>query len=122
MTRWGKLCGCCAGLVAMAIGAAPAAGATNPYRLRDYDHSGTACASISTTSGDSGFYKTAAPNNITGMTFDGTDLLFPCWTDNTITAIRPVASQTIFAKDTARGNNGIYTVTGVTGLGGLAWD
>jgi uncharacterized repeat protein (TIGR01451 family) len=108
--------------VAGALSTRPASAAVNPYRLRDFDHSGTACASISTTSGDAGFYKTAAPNNITGMTFDGTDLLFPCWTDNTITAIRPVASQTIFAKDTARGNNGLYTVAGVTGLGGLAWD
>jgi len=109
-------------LVAVAIGTSPVSAAVNPYRLRDFDHSGTACASISTTSGDAGFYKTAAPNNITGMTFDGTDLLFPCWTDNTVTAIRPVASQTIFAKDTTVGNNGVYTVTGVTGLGGLAWD
>src|SRR6185437_8009504 len=90
------------------------------YRLRDYDHSGTACASISTTSGDPGFYKT--PNSVRGTTFNGTDLLFSCWADNTITAIRPVASQTIFAKDTTVGNNGLYTVTGVTGLGGLAWD
>ncbi|MFI4878473.1 MAG: hypothetical protein ACHP9U_06495, partial [Steroidobacterales bacterium] len=97
MNHWGKLAASCwllGALIAVAIGVVPAAGATNPYRLREYDHSGTACASISTTSGDPGFYKTAAPNNITGMTFDGTDLLFPCWTDNTITAIRPVASQT----------------------------
>ena len=111
-----------AALIAVAVSTSPVSAAVNPYRLREFDHSGTACASISTTSGDAGFYKTAAPNNITGMTFDGTDLLFPCWTDNTITAIRPVASQTIFAKDTTVGNNGIYTVTDVTGLGGLAWD
>ena len=107
-------------LIAVAISTSPVSAAVNPYRLRDYDHSGTACASISTTSGDPGFYKT--PNSVTGTTFDGTDLLFSCWADNTITAIRPVASQTIFAKDTTVGNNGLYTVTGVTGLGGLAWD
>ena len=109
-------------LIAVAISTSPVSAAVNPYRLRDYDHSGTACASISTTPGDPGFYKTAAPNSVTGTTFNGTDLLFSCWGDNTITAIRPVASQTIFAKDTAVGNNGLYTVTGVTGLGGLAWD
>src|SRR6478735_3775850 len=107
-------------LIAVAISTSPVSAAVNPYRLRDYDHSGTACASISTTSGDPGFYKT--PNSVTGTTFNGTDLLFSCWADNTITAIRPVASQTIFAKDTTVGNNGLYTVTGVTGLGGLAWD
>src|SRR6476469_2916143 len=107
-------------LIAVAISTSPVSAAVNPYRLRDYDHSGTACASISTTSGDPGFYKT--PNSVTGTTFNGTDLLFSCWGDNTITAIRPVASQTIFAKDTTVGNNGLYTVTGVTGLGGLAWD
>ena len=122
----GKLaasCGLLGALVAVAIGAVPAAGATNnPYRLRDYDHSGTACASISTTSGDAGFYKTAAPNSVTGTTFNGTDLLFSCWGDNTITAIRPVASQTIFSKDTSVGSNGVYAVTGLTGIGGLAWD
>src|SRR6476659_4479263 len=109
-------------LIAVAISTSPVSAAVNPYRLRDYDHSGTACASISTTPGDPGFYKTAAPNSVTGTTFNGTDLLFSCWGDNTITAIRPVASQTIFAKDTTVGNNGLYTVTGVTGLGGLAWD
>jgi len=109
-------------LIAVAISTSPAPAAVNPYRLRDYDHSGTACASISTTPGDPGFYKTASPNSVTGTTFNGTDLLFSCWGDNTITAIRPVASQTIFAKDTTVGNNGLYTVTGVTGLGGLAWD
>src|SRR6478609_6051380 len=109
-------------LIAVAISMSPASAAVNPYRLRDYDHSGTACASISTTPGDPGFYKTAAPNSVTGTTFNGTDLLFSCWGDNTITAIRPVAAQTIFAKDTAVGNNGLYTVTGVTGLGGLASD
>ena len=108
-------------LIAVAISTSPVSAAVNPYRLRDYDHSGTACASISTTSGDPGFYKTR-PNSVTGTTFNGTDLLFSCWADNTITAIRPVASQTIFAKDTTVGNNGLYTVTGVTGLGGLAWD
>src|SRR6478752_7541707 len=107
-------------LIAVAINTSPVSAAVNPYRLRDYDHSGTACASISTTNGDPGFYKT--PNSVTGTTFNGTDLLFSCWADNTITAIRPVASQTIFAKDTTVGNNGLYTVTGVTGLGGLAWD
>ena len=107
-------------LIAVAISTSPVSAAVNPYRLRDYDHSGTACSSISTTSGDPGFYKT--PNSVTGTTFNGTDLLFSCWADNTITAIRPVASQTIFAKDTTVGNNGLYTVTGVTGLGGLAWD
>ena len=107
-------------LIAVAISTSPVSAAVNPYRLRDYDHSGTACASISTTSGDPGFYKT--PNSVTGTTFNGTDLLFSCWADNTITAIRPVASQTIFAKDTTVGNNGLYTVKGVTGLGGLAWD
>jgi|tagenome__1003787_1003787.scaffolds.fasta_scaffold20984511_3 uncharacterized repeat protein (TIGR01451 family) len=121
-TRVGSVGWLLAVLITAAIGTIPASAAVNPYRLRDFDHSGTACASISTTSGDAGFYKTAAPNNITGVTFDGTDLLFSCWTDNTITAIRPVASQTIFAKDTAVGSNGIYRVTGLNGIGGLAWD
>ena len=119
-TRVGSVGWLLAVLIAVAISTSPVSAAVNPYRLRDYDHSGTACASISTTSGDPGFYKT--PNSVTGTTFNGTDLLFSCWADNTITAIRPVASQTIFAKDTTVGNNGLYTVTGVTGLGGLAWD
>jgi uncharacterized repeat protein (TIGR01451 family) len=106
-------------LVSLALTSTSGA-ATNPYRLRYYDHSGTACASLSTTAGTSDYYKT--PNSVTGMAFDGTNLLFSCWADNTITAVRPSASQTIFPKDSSVGTNGVYTVTGLTGIGGIDWD
>jgi hypothetical protein len=60
--RVGSIAWLLAVLIAVAISTSPVSAAVNPYRLRDFDHSGTACASISTTSGDAGFYKTAAPN------------------------------------------------------------
>jgi hypothetical protein len=99
--------------------------AVTPYQVRDYDHGGTACASIVGTN-----YRTAT--YVTGMAFNGTDLLFSCWGDNTITAIRPIAAQTVFGKDaavggTAVGEPGIYRVTDslgqpLAGIGALDWD
>jgi hypothetical protein len=101
------------------------AAVAKPYQVRDYDHGGTNCATIQGTN-----YKT--PASVTGMAFDGTDLLFSCWGDDTITAIRPVASQTVFAKDQAAGGSlvgepGIYRVTDtlgnpLDGIGALDWD
>lgn len=101
------------------------AAVSKPYQVRDYDHSGTNCATIPGTN-----YKSAT--SVTGMAFNGTDLLFSCWGDNAITAIHPVASQTVFAKDSAVGGTlvgepGIYRVTDtlgnpLTGIGALDWD
>src|SRR5690242_13956623 len=61
------------------LGGSSASAAPAIQTVRNYDHSGTACPSISTQAGTSGFYKTQAPNNVTGMAFNGTDLLFSCW-------------------------------------------
>jgi uncharacterized repeat protein (TIGR01451 family) len=107
---------------------APAASAAPAIQtIRNYDHSGTACASINTTRGTSGYYKTQSPNSVTGMAFNGTDLLYSCWGDGTITAIRPTANATTYQKDSSVGAGGIYTVTGLPGagtpgIGSLDWD
>jgi hypothetical protein len=108
-----------------AIASTADAAVAKPYQVRDYNHNGTNCHTISGTN-----YKAAA--SVTGMAFDGTDLLFSCWGDDTITAIRPVASTTVFAKDEAVGGTlvgepGIYRVTDsfgnpLTGIGALDWD
>jgi hypothetical protein len=126
LERWGRVLGS-VGLV-LVLGAAlvsVADAAVDPYRVRGYDHGGTACPSIVGTN-----YRTAT--YVTGMAFNGTDLLFSCWGDNTITAIRPVASRTMFAKDSAVGGTvvgepGIYRVTDrlgypLVGIGALDWD
>jgi uncharacterized repeat protein (TIGR01451 family) len=112
---------------AVALGAPVASASPSIQTIRNYDHSGTACASISTTRGTSGYYKTQAPNSVTGMAFNGTDLLYSCWGDGTITAIRPTANAVTYPKDTSVGAGGIYTVTGLPGagtpgLGSLDWD
>ena len=109
------------------LGGSAASAAPAIQTVRNYDHSGTACPSISTKAGTSGFYKTQSPNSVTGIAFNGTDLLFSCWSDGTITAIRPTANATTYQKDTAVGLNGIWTVTnlpgsGTAGLGSLDWD
>lgn len=113
--------------MAVALGAPVASAAPAIQTVRNYDHSGTACASINTTRGTSGYYKTQAPNSVTGMAFNGTDLLFSCWGDSTITAIRPSAGTTTYQKDTSVGVGGIYTVSGLPGagtpgIGSLDWD
>jgi uncharacterized repeat protein (TIGR01451 family) len=113
--------------LAVVTGGAVASAAPAIQTVRNYDHGGTACASISTTRGTTGYYK--SQDSVTGMAFDGTDLLFSCWGDSTITAIRPSAGTTTYPKDTTAGANGIYTVAnlpvgagGTPGIGSLDWD
>lgn len=55
---------------------------------------------------------TTCPNVGTGIAFNGTSLLLSCWTDSTITFVRPSDGSQV----------SVHTISGVSGMGALAWD
>jgi hypothetical protein len=88
----------------------------SPYHVVYYDHSGTACAT-STPTGKPAY-------SVTGLAFNGTDLLLSCWGDNTVTVINPHNGS---QDTTAPGGFTVYQIFSsggapLKGIGAMAWD
>src|SRR4051812_14943095 len=106
----GRLCrlaGLSAAMAAMLLSAQAATAATAPPTTLPFNHGGTACASSSGNNLPSGMSQT-------GIAFDGTNLLFSCWGDTTITLISPTSGGQVAVHHVA-GN-------GVKAFGALAYD
>jgi hypothetical protein len=69
------------------------------------NQNGTNCADANRTGDANGAIGT-------GVAFDGTNLLVSCWSDNTVVEVSPADGSQVT----------IHEITGVTGLGALAWN
>jgi uncharacterized repeat protein (TIGR01451 family) len=108
--RLRRLAGLSAAMAAMAAMLLPAQAATAapaPPSTLAFNHGGTACASSSGNNLPSGMSQT-------GIAFDGTNLLFSCWGDTTITLVSPTSGGQVALHHVA-GN-------GVKAFGALAYD
>ena len=105
--RLRRLAGLSAAMAALLLPAQAAAAAPAPPSTLPFNHGGTACASSSGNNLPSGMSQT-------GIAFDGTNLLFSCWGDTTVTLVSP----------TSGGEVAVHRVTGngVKAFGALAYD
>ena len=104
--RLRRLAGLSAAMAAMLPAQAAGAVAAPPATL-PFTHDGTACASSLRNNLPSGMSQT-------GIAFDGTNLLFSCWGDGTITVVSPTSGAELAVHHVA-GN-------GVKAFGALAYD
>ena len=104
--RLRRLAGLSAAMAALLLPAQAAAAPAPPSTL-PFNHGGTACASSSGNNLPSGMSQT-------GIAFDGTNLLFSCWGDTTITLVSPTSGAQVALHHVA-GN-------GVKAFGALAYD
>jgi uncharacterized repeat protein (TIGR01451 family) len=93
----------CAAIGAVLILPATAGAVTvTTLRTITVDHSGTACANISSKS----------TTSQTGIAFDGSSLYMSCWGDNTIVKVSPANGA----------QRALYHIAGGSEFGALAWD
>ncbi len=105
--RLRRLAGLFAAMAVLLLPAQSAAASPAPPSTLPFNHGGTACASSSGNNLPSGMSQT-------GIAFDGTNLLFSCWGDTTITLVSPTAGGQVAVHHVA-GN-------GVSAFGALAYD
>jgi uncharacterized repeat protein (TIGR01451 family) len=106
-SRLRRLAGLFAAVAVSLLSAQSAAASPAPPSTLTFNHGGTACASSSGNNLPSGMSQT-------GIAFDGTNLLFSCWGDTTITLVSPTSGAQ-FAVHHVTGN-------GVKAFGALAYD